>query len=190
MTLERYLGEEGDTRLARRFSSTISPSIKRPTSLTPSLVFSKRNRVGTLWTFHTVLNTLFGSFHLYTQCSVAVLSLYERASGSAVILWSLAGINESRLRLVEARESRLKDWQSDYDVGTPRNVCLRVLGSQEYDEKGVCRGWRELQVIGGLWQGEVAEDRHYGRRMMVGRCEEVMSRIRPTKRMDAVDLMC
>jgi hypothetical protein len=65
--LESY--DEVDTNLVSLSSSKISPSIKRPTSLTPSPVFSKRTKAGTLLTFHWVLKTFLGSFHLRTIIS-------------------------------------------------------------------------------------------------------------------------
>lgn len=68
MSLAKSYFDEGDKSFSRRSWFRISPSVKRPTSLTPSLVFSKRKRAGTLLTFHSVLKAFLGSFHLYTQC--------------------------------------------------------------------------------------------------------------------------
>jgi hypothetical protein len=65
--LESY--DEVNTNLVSLSSSKISPSIKRPTSLTPSPVFSKRTKAGTLLTFHWVLKTFLVSFHLGTNVS-------------------------------------------------------------------------------------------------------------------------
>ena len=81
----------------------------------------------------------------------------------SIILRPLSDFDKSRLRLVGAGESRFQGWQGCYDIGTPRLVRLRVLGSEESDEEGV-GGCRERQLADQLWQSEVADDRHFVRR--------------------------